>query len=92
MNISECIFLNNLTQMKEILGIGEFKFGKSSDEYRYFKKQVMDAFYNNLRECFKNLETDNVIERCECKANLRHGYSKCSKCHGAGYVNKQVKA
>lgn len=92
MNIPQQVFLSNLTQMKEVLSIGEFKFGKDSDEYRYFKKQVMDAFYNNLKELFRTLEVENIIEKCDCKGNLRHGYTKCPKCHGAGYLNKNVKS
>lgn len=87
MNIAKEIFLNNLTQMKEILGIGEFKFGKNSDEYKYFKKQVMNASYNNLTNLFKALKNENLIERCKCNSNLRHGYTDCETCNGAGFKN-----
>lgn len=87
MNIAKEIFLNNLTQMKEILGIGEFKFGKDSDEYKYFKKQVMNASYNNLTNLFNTLKNENVIERCKCNSNLRRGYTDCETCNGAGFKN-----
>ena len=87
MNMAEQIFLTSLNQMKAILDIGEFKFGKSSDEFKFFKKQVMDAMYKNLGELFKKLEDEDLLEHCKCKSNMRHGYTDCPQCHGAGYVN-----
>ncbi len=87
MNIAEKLFLNCLNNMKQILDLGEFKFGKKSDEFKFYKKQVMDIFYKGLSETFKQLERENEIERCSCKASLRHGYTDCPKCHGAGHMN-----
>ena len=87
MNIAEKFFVTNLHQMKNVLSLAEFKFGNNSEDYKFFKRETMNNFYNNLSELFKNLENDNVIERCKCKSNLRHGYTSCSYCHGAGYVN-----
>ena len=88
MNIAEQIFLSSLNQMKETLSLGEFKFGKNSDEFKFFKKEVMNIVYSNLQELFKKLENENVIERCKCKSNMRHGYTNCEHCHGAGYTEK----
>ena len=88
MNIAEKLFLNSLNSMKQVLDLGEFKFGSNSDEFKFYKKQVMDIFYKGLSETFKQLEYDGEIERCSCKAKLRHGYTECSRCHGAGYMNK----
>ena len=87
MNIAEKIFLTSLNQMKDILEMGEFKLGKDSSDYKYFKKKVMDIFYKNISSLFYELESENVVARCKCKSNLRHGYTKCLECHGAGYVN-----
>ncbi len=87
MNIAETLFLNCLNNMKQVLDLGEFKFGKESDSFKFYKKQVMDIFYKGLSETFKQLERENEIERCSCKASLRHGYTKCPDCHGAGYRN-----
>lgn len=87
MNIAEKLFLQGLNNMKQVLDLGEFKFGKNSVEFKFYKKQVMDIFYNGLAETFKQLESENEIEKCSCNANLRHGYTDCLKCHGAGYQN-----
>ncbi len=89
MNIAEKLFLNCLNSMKQILDLGEFKFGRNSDEFKFYKKQVMDIFYKGLSETFKQLEHDGEIERCSCKAKLRHGYTNCPECHGAGHMNRK---
>lgn len=88
MNIAEKIFLTSISQMKEILELGEFKFGIDSKEYKFFKKKTMDAFYRNMSNLFRELENENVLRSCKCESNLRHGYTDCPNCHGAGYVNK----
>ena len=88
MNIAEKIFLTSLNQMKEILELGEFKFNIDSKEYKYFKKKTMDTFYRNMSNLFRELENENILESCKCGSNLRHGYTDCPKCHGAGYVDK----
>lgn len=87
MNVAEQIFLSSLNTMKTILDTGEFKFGKSSEEFKYFKKQIMDATYRNLHDLLRKLETENMIKKCDCGSNLRHGYGECTICHGAGYCN-----
>lgn len=79
------IFLTILSIMKKILDLGEFKLDEKS--YKYFKKEVMDIVYNALKKLFKTLESEKIIERCECKAKLRQGYTDCPKCGGSGYVN-----
>lgn len=86
--IAKLIFLSNLAIMKKILDLGKFKLGKDADDYKYFKKQTMDYFYKGLKELFKELDSYKIITRCECKANLRKGYSKCPLCGGSGYKNK----
>jgi len=85
MNIAEQLFLTSLNIMKSVLDLAEFKFGKDSEDFKYFKKQIMNVTYSNLQETFRKLELDNEIEKCECKANLRHGYTDCKNCHGSGY-------
>jgi len=82
-------FLSTLSIMKKILDLGEFKLGKKSDDYKYFKKQVMDYFYKALKKEFKLLVDEKIIEKCDCKANLRQGYSSCDLCGGSGYKNKK---
>ena len=74
--------------MKAVLNIGEFKFGKDTVDYKYYKKEVMNIFYNNVSELFKKMEKDNLITKCSCKANIRHGYKDCKDCHGAGWIMK----
>jgi len=86
-NQAELIFLSNLEVMKEVLDLGEYKMGKDSKEYTYFKRRVMDTFYVRLKELLKGLADEKLIVKCSCNANLRQGYTKCPHCHGAGYVN-----
>lgn len=85
--IPRLIFLMNLEIMKKILDLVAFKIGKKSDEYKYMKKEIMDAFYRNLKKLFKQLSDKKIIEKCSCKARLRQGYNKCKDCSGSGYRN-----
>lgn len=86
-NIAETIFLTHLEIMKAVLDLGEYGLRDDAKAYKYFKKQVMDTFYNGLRKAFQELEREGVLKRCTCNSNLRHGYTDCTNCHGAGYVN-----
>lgn len=85
MNVCKELFLNSLNIMKAILDLGEFKFGKDTSEFKFFKKETMNIVYGNLQDAFKKLETDNKVERCSCGANLRRGYTDCKMCYGSGY-------
>jgi len=86
-NIAETIFLAHLEIMKSVLDLGKYGLKGDDDTYKYFKKQVMDTFYNGLRKNFSELERAGVLKRCKCESNLRHGYTDCVNCHGAGYEN-----
>jgi hypothetical protein len=84
--LAKSIFLYSLDTMKKILDLGKYKLGKDSEDFIYYKQQVMDYTYNNLKILFKQLEDAKIIERCPKKCNLRNGYSDC-KCGGSGYIN-----
>jgi hypothetical protein len=86
-NIAEQIFLNMLEEMKLVLDLGEYKLGADKKAYTYFKRVVMDIFYDSTRKLLVTMEKDGKITQCKCDANLRHGYTQCPQCHGAGYVN-----
>ena len=86
--LPKSIYLEQLGVMKQILNLAEFKFDKRTKEYLYFKSQVMDNFYNGLKNLFKKLEEEKIIEKCKCGNNVRHGYKQCS-CGGSGFINKQ---
>ncbi|MDX1371741.1 MAG: hypothetical protein R3321_04690 [Nitrososphaeraceae archaeon] len=75
--------------MKRVLDLVAFKFEKSSDTYKYFKKQIMEYFYSSLKDFFTVLSSDKVVEKCPCGANLRNGYSPCKDCGGSGYKMKR---
>jgi hypothetical protein len=75
--------------MKNVLDLIAFKYDKKSDDYKFFKKQIMSYFYDNLRKLFKQLIDLKMIEKCSCNANLRNGYSECPHCGGSGYKNKE---
>lgn len=85
--IARIIFLSILSIMKKVLDLGEFKLGKNTSDYLYYKKFVMDVVYGGLNSLFKQLKDNQVIEKCICSSNLRQGYSECKYCSGAGYKN-----
>jgi hypothetical protein len=87
LQIAREIFLFSLSIMKEILSLMEFKMGKTSSDYLYYKKQVMDSFYLHMGTLFQKLESDSIIKKCGCGAHLRKGYQKCSDCGGSGFKN-----
>lgn len=89
--IAKDIFLNSLATMKEVLSLAEFKLGRDTEDYRYFKRQTMNAHYNGLIRIFQKLEHEKLIIRCECMARLRQGYSTCEFCGGSGYRNNEPK-
>lgn len=89
MQLAKSIFQMNLKIMKQILSLGEFKLGKKSEEYKYFKSQVMDSFYTGIGDLFKYFYDNKLIEKCSCKANIRNGYSDCPLCGGSGYKNNE---
>ena len=76
MQIAKAIFHNNLYIMKKILDLGEFKLGKKSDDYKYLKK------------LFKQMFDEKIVIKCNCGANIRHGYTDCEFCGGCGYKTK----
>jgi hypothetical protein len=82
------IFWLCLGIMKSILSLAEFKLGKNTDDYKYFKKEIMDYFYNGLNKFYENLLKKNILKRCTCGAKVRHGYSPCKDCGGSGYTVK----
>ncbi|MBN1467754.1 MAG: hypothetical protein JW924_03430 [Fusobacteriaceae bacterium] len=84
--VAKLIFHSSLSVMKKILDLEAYRIGKKSDEYNYFRKQVMDNIYQGLQKLFKQLETENIIQRCPKKCNLRQGYNPCD-CGGSGYIN-----
>jgi len=88
-NIIKELYWENLTIMKKILSLYEYKAGRDSEEYLFFKKEVMEYFYGELNKFYKNLEKQGEVEKCSCKANLRQGYRPCDDCGGSGYRKKK---
>jgi len=87
--IAKEIFHKNLSIMKQILDLGAYKLGgKKSEDFLYYKKQVMDYTYKGLQKLFKQLVDEKILIKCECSAKLRQGYSDCEFCGGCGYKNK----
>jgi DnaJ-class molecular chaperone len=86
--LSKTIYLRQMSAMKDILNLGEMKFGDRNNEtYRYFKKVVMDAFYVGMSDVFEALAREGLVEKCDCGTGIRQGYKTCAKCNGAGYKN-----
>lgn len=87
--IARTVFLMNLDIMKQILDLGKYKLGKNSEDFIYYKKQVMDYTYKGLKKLFKQLEENKIIEKCSCGASLRKGYKSCDLCGGSGFCNRK---
>lgn len=85
-NLIKTTYWMCLSIMKKILSLYEYKVGKNSEEYRYFKQQIMDFFFLELGKFYKELLKQGLVKNCECKASLRCGFSKCEYCGGSGYA------
>ncbi len=86
--LAKAFYLRNMSGMKEILNMGEFRIGnRESKEYKFFKKVVMDEIYNAMTDLFAKLEAKGVLMKCPCGTSIRQGYKQCSKCNGAGHCN-----
>jgi len=86
--LAKAIYLRNMSGMKEVLNMGEFRIGdRNSKEYKFFKKVVMDEFYNAMSDVFSALEEKGVLARCPCGTTIRQGYQPCPQCNGAGHCN-----
>lgn len=79
--------------MKNVLKLGEFKFGgKDSDQFKFFKESVMDYTYEATKKFFiTNSGQGGIFERCPCSANLRHGWTECLDCSGSGFKDRKKK-
>ena len=86
--IAKAIYLRHMSGMKEILNLGEIKFGnRNSDPYKYFKKVVMDSFYTAMLDVFESYEREGLIQECGCGTTIRDGYKSCPDCSGSGWSN-----
>jgi hypothetical protein len=75
--------------MKNTLKLMEFKFGgRDSEQFKYVKEQIMNFTYDGTKKFFIQGVADGVFEKCDCGANLRHGYTACEDCSGSGYKDK----
>ena len=86
--LSASIYLKAMNTMKKILDLLGFKLDKRTTDFKYAKEGIMNYTYNNLRDLFKELETEGIIEKCSCGTNIRKGYQNCI-CKGSGYRNKE---
>ena len=90
--LSKEIWDLELSIMKSQLKLGEFKFGgRESEQYRFFKENTMNHVYEGTKRFFQKMEKAGLFERCECGANLRHGWTGCEKCGGSGWKDKEEK-
>lgn len=87
LQLAKLIFLTVLSILKKVLDLLSFKIGKESEDYKYMREQIFDYFYRQTKNLFKQLETNKILKRCSCSANLRKGYQDCENCGGSGYIN-----
>ena len=79
------IFWLCLGIMKNILSLAEFKMGKKSDEYKFFKREVMNFVYDGLTKFYEDLKNKGIVKKCSCGSRVRKGYDSCTNCGGSGY-------
>jgi hypothetical protein len=75
--------------MKELLDLIAIKADKKSSDYKFYKSKIMDFFYTDLEDDFRELAEDEFLEECECRSSLRNGWNECPYCSGAGYKNSE---
>lgn len=88
--IAMYIYYKHKQSMKNILRMGEFKYGgRKSEGYKHFRKEVMETFYSELNQIFCMLEDLGLIVECGCGHSLdsRSGYQPCHSCAGCGKKN-----
>lgn len=86
--LAKATYLRHMSAMKEILDLGLIKFGdKNSEQYKYFKRVVMDSFYNAMSDVFQAYEREGLVRPCDCGTGIRNGYKPCPKCNGSGHCN-----
>jgi len=86
MQIAKEIFLKSLNIMKKTLDLGEVLFDMRTKQFKYFRAQVMEITYTDLKKLFKYFSDEKILKKCPEKCNLRKGYSKCL-CGGSGFIN-----
>ena len=87
--IARTIYLKVLSIMKFTLDMEEQKYpekGRRDDRYRFFKKHLMRETYCNLRELFKSLESQDLIQETDFHEDVKDGY-QTGPSGGSGYVN-----
>lgn len=88
--IAQELYHLHKNSMKEILRMGEFKYGgRKSEGYKHFRKKTMEVFYSQLNKIFSSYLKYGIIEDCGCGHSLesRDGYQPCQLCAGCGYRN-----
>jgi len=90
MSISKSIWEMQLGIMKNVLKLGEFKFGgKESDQFKFFKESIMNFTYDGIKRFYQQMTTEGLFDKCSCGANLRHGWTDCPECAGSGFADKK---
>lgn len=88
--IAKMLYYKHKQSMKDILRMGEFKFGgRKSEGYKHYRKKVMETFYSQLNQILDLLSEKGLIEECGCGHSIdsRSGYQPCQNCAGCGMKN-----
>lgn len=86
MQLAKEIFQMSSAIMKKSLDLQKYKLGKDSEEFIYYKQQIMEITYSNLKKIFRQMVIEKKIEKCPNKCSLTQGYKKCL-CGGSGFIN-----
>lgn len=75
-----------LTVMTRLLELGEFKFGKDSEEYRFYRREVIKVIRATQQACMEDFKALGLVVECPCEADGSMRRSDCARCGGCGYT------
>ena len=89
MQIARMVYHRCMAIMKFTLDLEEYSYkdkGRNDPKYRFFKKQLMQNTYDNLRGLFEDMEEMGLICPSDYDEDVKDGYKETPS-GGSGYLN-----
>ena len=89
LQVARMIYHRCMSIMKFTLDLEEYSYkdkGRNDARYKFFKKQLMQNTYDNLRGLFADLEGMGVVIPAEYHEDVKDGYQDTPS-GGSGYLN-----
>jgi len=87
--IARLIYHRCMAIMKFTLDLEEYSYkdkGRNDSRYKFFKKQLMQNTYDNIRGLLAELEDMGVVNPTDYPEDVKDGYKDTSS-GGSGYLN-----